>query len=126
MITIFKSTSPSQKTKNETNNPIRAQKELSNFKERKSIQTYPGRSPFYVSCLPNPDTPKIGRRARFIRERRTSIIKENAIRRFTTSLSFSLSLNRHNLHIVFLYTQRNDVDRFDKGLKIQDFFNGDC
>lgn len=121
MITIFKSTtSSSEKKKQETNNRTRAQRGW--ITPRKG-EIHPDRliqvSPFTFPVLfLTQIQPKIGRCARFIRERRTSIIKESQRKRssFTTSLLLSLSLspNRHNLHVVFLYTRRNDVDRFDK------------
>ena len=121
MITIFKSTtSSSEKKKQETNNRTRAQR---GWITPRKEEIHPDRliqvSPFTFPVLfLTQIQPKIGRCARFIRERRTSIIKESQRKRssFTTSLLLSLSLspNRHNLHVVFLYTRRNDVDRFDK------------
>lgn len=121
MITIFKSTtSSSEKKKQETNNRTRAQR---GWITPRKEEIHPDRliqvSPFTFPVLfLTQIQPKIGRCARFIRERRTSIIKESQRKRssFTTSLLLSLSLspNRHNLHVVFFYTRKNDVDRFDK------------
>lgn len=119
MITIFKSTtSSSEKKKQETNNRTRAQR---GWITPRKEEIHPDRliqvSPFTFPVLfLTQIQPKIGRCARFIRERRTSIIKESQRKRssFTTSFPLFLSPNRHNLHVVFLYTRRNDVDRFDK------------
>lgn len=120
MITIFKSTtSSSEKKKQETNNRTRAQRGwITPRKGEIHLDRLIQVSPFTFPVLfLTQIQPKIGRCARFIRERRTSIIKESQRKRssFTTSLLLSLSLspNRHNLHVVFLYTRRNDVDRFD-------------
>lgn len=96
MITIFKSTtSSSEKKKQETNNRTRAQRGW--ITPRKG-EIHPDRliqvSPFTFPVLfLTQIQPKIGRCARFIRERRTSIIKESQRKRSSFTTSFSLSFS---------------------------------